>query len=91
MSVPIWEVEWEGYVRELLFPVVYESDPSGSVERVVDALRADPHVVPERYIGAARAALASDAKLSSILPSNHAEDVVREYLALLVLRLGEHE
>lgn len=91
MSTPIAQVDWEGCVRVLVFPVMFERDPFAAVERVLDMLRADPDVVPARYVGALRAALASDAKLSGILPSNHDEDVVRKYLALLVARLAENK
>ena len=88
MSTPIGEVEWEGYVRTLLYPVIFESDPSTAVERVVDMVRADTQMIPTRFAGAVRAALASDARLADVIPETHSEEIVRKYLVLVEARLS---
>lgn len=88
MSTPKWEADWGGYVRTLLYPVIFESDPSTAVDRAIDTVLADSPMTPTQFAGAVRAALASEAKLAEIIPETHPEDVVRAYLKLVEARLA---
>jgi len=81
--------QWEACVRALLYPVIFDPDPSSSVDRILSM------IVDRRALGATRAeylesvrlALASDVQLSTLLPQDHPEAVVRRYLAEVERRL----
>jgi uncharacterized RDD family membrane protein YckC len=77
-----------GYLRMLIYPVQFDPNPSESVERAFTIMSRDaPKYVPDKFIRAIDLGLQSDAKLSELIPQDHSEAVIREYLAAMRARL----
>lgn len=76
-------------LRMLIYPIQFESDPLNGIDRVVDqVVFADHSRLPlPDVIAAIDAGLASDAKLSELIPQSHSEVVIRGFLSALRMRL----
>lgn len=83
------QAEWEGVVRMVLYPVIFEKDPLQAVDRVVDALQHKTlaKVTVDETLAALQQALQSPMPLAALLPQNHTEEMVRLYLAEVRQRL----
>jgi hypothetical protein len=81
----------EGLVRILVYAVQFEDDPLDGVGRVLEGIVDGGWLdgTPTEYLAATRAALASDEKLSDLVPQDHSEEVIRRFLAEIARRL-EH-
>jgi len=86
---------WRGFVRDILYPVMFAPDPMQAVDHVFRVVidRGDPRTTPQDYLQAFRQALASGEPLSRLLPQNHSEEVIRRFLGevehRLAARLGQ--
>ena len=72
-----------GLIRGLIYPVQFDTDPCDGLERVLQMVveRRALDASPTEYLAAIREALATDAALGELIPQDHAEDVIRRYLA----------
>src|SRR5262245_43501676 len=78
-------------VGGLLYPIIFEKRPEDGIERVIQLM------VAQNPLGATVAdfrraieeALASNAKLSKIIPLDHDEQTIRSYLRALSEKLVE--
>jgi hypothetical protein len=80
---------WEGYIRALIYPVQFDADPRDGLDRVFESVIA-PRALgagPAEYLEAVRSALASETRLSELLPQDHDEATIRTYLAAVAERL----
>jgi uncharacterized RDD family membrane protein YckC len=79
---------YSGYLRMLIYPVQFDPNPSESVERAFIIMSRDaPQFIPDKFIRAIDLGLQSDAKLSELIPQDHPEAVIREYLTAMRARL----
>ncbi len=76
-------------LRMLIYPIQFDSDPREGIDRVVDQVVFAEHLrlAVTDVIAAIDAGLASDAKLSELIPQSHSEVVIRGFLAALRVRL----
>jgi hypothetical protein len=76
-------------LRMLIYPIQFEADPLNGIDRVVaQVVFADHSRLPlPDVIAAIDAGLASDAKLSGLIPQSHSEVVIRRFLSALRMRL----
>jgi len=81
---------WRGFVRDILYSVMFAPDPMQAVDHVFRVVidRGDPRTTPQDYLQAFRQALASGEALSRLLPQNHSEEVLRRFLTELQRRLA---
>ena len=76
-------------LRMLIYPNQFDSDPLSGIDRVVAQVVFADHLrlpLPD-VIAAIDAGLASDAKLSELIPQSHSEVVIRGFLSALRMRL----
>jgi hypothetical protein len=69
-------------IRALLYPVQFDKRPEQGIARVMELVvkrNALQATMPD-YLGAIDLALASDEKLSALLPRSHDEKTVRQFL-----------
>jgi len=80
----------DGCIRALLYPVQFERDPVDGIDRVMEQVvrKRALGLAPADYLALVRAALASNANLTSLLPQPHSESVVRSYLREVECRLA---
>lgn len=84
---------WKAHVRALIYPVQFNANPLEGIDRVIEqvvlrhALGADER----QYRKSIQDALQSGTQLSALLPQDHPEGVIREYLSQLAVRLNEME
>jgi hypothetical protein len=70
-------------LRMLIYPIQFDPEPAMGIGRVLKMVVFADHLklkVPD-VIAAIDAGLASDAKLSELIPQGHSEPVIRGYLA----------
>jgi len=81
----------KGHVRALLYPVIFERDPTEGIDRALDAVVRSRALrsSPEDYLAAIDAALRSDEDLATLLPQPHSDAAVRRYLEALRNRLSD--
>jgi hypothetical protein len=73
---------WEGHIRMLVYVVQFESEPVAAAGAAVDrVLRDQPTITPAALRSSVRKALASKVRLSELIPQDHAEQIVRAFLA----------
>ena len=76
-------------LRMLIYPVQFEANPSDGIDHVIAQVVFADHLklsVPE-VLAAIDAGLASDSKLSELIPQSHSEAVIRGFLSALRARL----
>ena len=76
-------------LRMLIYPIQFEMDPLNGINRVVTQVVFADHsrlLLPD-VIAAIDAGLASNAKLSELIPQYHSEVVIRGFLSALRMRL----
>jgi hypothetical protein len=79
---------WAGYIRALLYPVIFETNPVDGLDRVIEVVvDRGPVGTPDDFLGAVAAALASTDDLSALLPQDHSDQEIREFLRELAQRL----
>ncbi len=82
---------WRPLIRALLYPIIFEAQPSTVVDRVRHGVveRQALGATAVQYLAAIRQALASPEDLHQLLPLGAAqsEATIREYLAALAQRL----
>jgi hypothetical protein len=83
--------DWKGHIRALLYPVQFESDLVAGVERALDLVvrRGALGASPERYLASVRAAQASGAPLTDVIPMEHSDLEIRRFLAEVESRLTD--
>jgi hypothetical protein len=75
-------------LRILIYPIQFESEPVNGIGRVVAQVSANYSRLPlNDVVAAIDAGLASDAKLSELIPQSHSEVVIRGFLSALRMRL----
>ena len=76
-------------IRTLIYPVQFEKDPTSAVDRIAGQIEKGKVLVasPLDYFNAIRSGLESTEQLSGLIPQNHSEQVIREYLRSLNARL----
>lgn len=81
--------EWVPRICAVLYPVQFEDDPRDGCERVAKLIVGQRPLGygPEEYVAALRQALASDVDLATLIPQDHADAALREYLRALQSRL----
>jgi len=88
---PTPEFDWRraAILRMLLYPIQFDTDPMQGIDRVLarDVFGGHSKLLAAEVISAIDAGLASDAKLSELIPMSHSERVLRVYLANLRTRL----
>jgi hypothetical protein len=73
----------------LIYPIQFEADPLNGIDRVIAQVVFAGHsrlLLPD-VIAAIDAGLASDAKLSELIPQSHSEVAIRGFLSALRTRL----
>jgi hypothetical protein len=85
------EDQWPGYIRRLLYPVLFEADPVNGLDRVLTHVvyKRGTEATPQDYLAAIRLALASEQALVDLLPQRHTEETIRRFLSALQRRLEE--
>jgi uncharacterized RDD family membrane protein YckC len=79
-----------GYLRMLIYPVQFDPNPSESVERAFTIISRDaPQFIPDKFIRAIDLGLQSNVTLSELIPQDHPEAVIREYLTAMRARLKQ--
>jgi hypothetical protein len=83
------EDNWEGYIRTLMYPVLFKNELASEVDRVISL---NSHVYtnnasPGAYVTAIRYALGSDTRISELLPFSQPEESLRSFLAEMLRRL----
>ena len=73
----------------LVYAVQFEDDPVDGVGRVLEGIVDGGWLdgTPKENLAAVQAALASDEKLSDLVPQDHSEEAVRRYLSEIARRL----
>lgn len=82
-------MRFAGLIRALIYPVQFDHDPRDGIDRVLEMV-VEPGGLdgtPAEYLAAIRAALASSERLSDLIPQDHPEEVVRQYLAEVAQRI----
>jgi len=82
--------DWAPYIRVLIYGVQFEEDPVKGLDRVMKRLieGRELDISPARYLTSVRMALASDACLSELIPQEHSEEAIRQYLREAERRLA---
>ena len=77
-------------IRALIYPIQFDPNPVDGVERVLKlVVRAGAlGATPPEYLTSTDAALKSSEKLSDLIPQDHSEEVIREYLMEIQKRLS---
>jgi predicted RNase H-like nuclease len=85
------EVRHAQILRALIYPIQFDSEPASasSIERVLKFSVFADHLkfTVADVIAAIDAGLASDDKLADLLPQNHPEAMIRNFLAAVRTRL----
>lgn len=89
---PTPEFDWRcaAILRLLLYPVQFDTNPMKGLDRVLArevVFAGHSKLWPTDVIAAIDAGLASDVKLSELIPVHHSEEVIRGFLAALRSRL----
>jgi hypothetical protein len=76
-------------LRRVIYPIQFEADPVNGIDRVIRlvVMRSPEEIPPGDYLQAIHAGLASEDKLSELIPQSHSETVIRAFLAALRTRL----
>src|SRR5262249_31453184 len=70
------------YIRTLMYPIIFCSRPKEHVSRVVEeTLHIGIGEQSAEYLDAIERLLQTDKRLSTLLPQDHSEEVIREYLS----------
>lgn len=83
------DVHAAAILRMLIYPIQFSSEPASAIEHVLKVSVFADHIkftVPD-VIAAIDAGLVSDAKLSNLIPQDHPEAVIRNFLAAVRTRL----
>lgn len=74
-----------GILRMLIYPIQFDSNPNHGIDRVLKSVVFAGHLTlhVSDVVAAIDAGLASDARLSELLPQPHSEAAIRAYLAAL--------
>ncbi len=83
------EVRHAQILRVLIYPIQFDPEPVDGIDRVLIHSVYAAHLtftVPD-VIAAIDAGLASDEKLADLIPQNHPEAVIRNFLAAVRTRL----
>jgi hypothetical protein len=81
--------DWRGYVRELVYPILFEEQPLAAVGRVVEQLFAAGARAPKPYVDAVGRALASDERIADLNAVDLPEGELRAFLKAVAGRLSE--
>ena len=84
-----FDLQRAAILRMIIYPIQFDSDPVSGINRVIDQVVFADHLkltLPE-VIAAIDAGLASDAKLSELIPQRHSEAVIRGFLSALRVHL----
>lgn len=91
---PILEFNWRhaAILRMLLYPIQFDSYPLQGIDRVLarDVLASHSQLWPSDVAAAIDAGLASRVRLSELIPMNHSEEVIRNYLSIMRTRLDNN-
>ena len=81
--------EWKGLIRRLIYYVQFDPDPLQGVDRVISQISKVRNDQPNRrdYNTAINEALASEEQLSKLIPQDHSEEVIRNYLKQVAIHL----
>src|ERR1039458_7819248 len=80
-----FDLQRAAILRMLIYPIQFEADPLNGINRVLAQVVLANHSrlpLPD-VIAAIDAGLASDAKLSELIPQSHSEAVIRGFLSAL--------
>jgi hypothetical protein len=76
-------------LKIMLYAIICPRNPMTEVDRVIEGqLLRSSRASPEEFVRAADLGLAGSEKLSQLLPMDHSESVVREYLQAVRNRLA---
>jgi hypothetical protein len=77
------QLKYGGLIRGLIYPVQFEKDPRSGIEHVLDRVVSEGAMdaTPMDYLAAIREALASDEAVHELIPQDHSEAVIRQYLS----------
>ncbi len=83
------EVRKAAILNALIYPVQFEREPVQGIDRVLRMVVFADHLNLQvrDVIAAIDEGLASDAKLSELIPQGHSEAIIRDYLTALRIRL----
>ena len=81
--------DWKPFIRVLIYPIQFDSSPK---EVIAKALRQTVETEDwrdslESFLESIDASLASDQDLSVLIPQQHSDQVIREYLVALKAEL----
>lgn len=78
-----------GLLRALIYPATSEKDPKDGIDKVLDEIVAKGALesTPKECLDVIRESLASEESLSGVLPQDHPEVVIREFLTELAARI----
>ena len=71
---------WRGYIRMLIYPVQFADDPVSEAEKSIQHVVDGDQNPPSVFLAAIKTALASDEKLSELIPQEHSEESIRDFL-----------
>jgi hypothetical protein len=84
-----FDLQRAAILRMLIYPIQFDPDPVKGIDRVIAQVVFADHLrlsLPD-VIAAIDAGLASDVKLSELIPQSHPEVVIRGFLSALRVRL----
>jgi hypothetical protein len=83
------DVRKAGILRMLIYPIQFDTEPVQGIERVLQGVVFASHsnLKVRDVIAAIDAGLASNAKLSELIPQGHSEEVIRGFLSALRKRI----
>jgi hypothetical protein len=84
-----FDLDGDAILRALIYPVQFEADPLNGIDRVMAVVVFAKHLnlaLPD-VLAAIDTGLASDARLSELIPQGHSEAVIRGFLSALRKRL----
>ena len=81
--------DWKPYVRALIYPIQFDPDPIQGIDRVLEFVvqRGALGASTARYLASVRKALASRSHLAKLIPQDHPEATIRQFLLELEHRL----
>jgi hypothetical protein len=84
-----FDIRAAAILRMLIYPIQFDADPPTGIDRVIEQVVLAEHLKLSRpeVIAAIDAGLASDARLSELIPQSHPEGVIRDFLAGVRMRL----
>lgn len=78
---------WPGYLSMLIYGIQFSQDPISQADRIVQTVVVGPGESANIFLDAIKMGLASKEKLAELIPQNHSEDTIRDFLIEVARKL----